>query len=218
MSPPTDKKAPKAQSKNKPKSNKSQNQKQTQSKGNKNRGHYIADGNQNHKKPTIILPHLHKDILTSLNGAISPEPVYTRPDSKDHKVVAETYPTNIVAFFTCTNTPCAKGASWSSGKVAIVIRRFNLPTTGGLGYNATVYNQRCKSCNELGAMNIDKEVYVERVAYRLKVWAGVPVERRPFNGNKETPPHRKDLCEGCKRGVCTAYGMRKARGSRRGIL
>ncbi|KAM7189736.1 Zinc-binding domain containing protein [Rhypophila sp. PSN 637] len=199
MSPPTDKEAPKAQPKNAKSHNQKQSQKQTQSNGNKNRGHYFANGNQNHQTPTIILPHLHKDIITSLNGTISPEPVYIRPGSQDHKV-AETYPTNIVGFFTCANTPCAKDA-WSSGQVAIVIGRFNLPT-GGLGYNATVYNQRCKSCNELGAMNIDKEVYVERVTYRLKVWAGVPVDRRPFNGNKHTPPHRKDLCEGCKRGVC----------------
>lgn len=89
-----------------------------------------------------------------------------------------------------------------------------------MGYNATVYNQRCDACNGLGAINIDKEVYIERVAYRLKVWAGVPVERPFYDKDNKTPPHKMELCEGCKRGVCLAgqLGNAQPSGSGRGTL
>ncbi|KAM7215130.1 Zinc-binding domain containing protein, partial [Rhypophila decipiens] len=94
--------------------------------------------------------------------------------------------------------------SWSSGRVAIVIRRFSVSeTTGdGMGYYSTIYNQRCLAFKRLDVLEVDKEVYVERVAYRLKRWAGVQVDRPPFHADKQTPPHKEELCEGCKRGVC----------------
>lgn len=80
--------------------------------------------------------------------------------------------------------------------VTILIRGYP-----GNGYNAVVFNQRCKSCNWLGVFTLDKNSYVNRVAYRLKKWAGVHVEKQHYNG-KTGPPHESDLCEGCKRGVC----------------
>lgn len=80
--------------------------------------------------------------------------------------------------------------------VAILIRGYP-----GNGYNALVFNQRCKSCNWLGNLKLDKESNVDRVVYRLKKWADVPVEQ-PFFNHKEGPPHESALCEGCKRGVC----------------
>ncbi|KAM7194687.1 Zinc-binding domain containing protein [Naviculisporaceae sp. PSN 640] len=199
MPTPTDKGAPNAQPKKKSKSSKSKSQTQTKNTNQNSQTPHSRPGKEKHTKPTIILPHLHKKIIISLQGAISPDPVYIHPGSKE-LVVAETHRTNVVGSFSCVNPSCGTGA-WSSGLVATVIRRFVLPT--GMRYNATVYNQRCKTCHQLGAMNVDKEVYVERVAYRLKVWAGIPVER-PFYEIKETPPHMEDLCEGCKRGVCRA--------------
>lgn len=89
-------------------------------------------------------------------------------------------------------------ATWSSKKVAIVIRLHH----GNL-YSAVVYNQRCKRCQGLGIMKLDETSYVERVAYRLKKWAGIRMEE-PNYPKKKTLPHRKDLCEGCKEGVCEA--------------
>ncbi|CAN9395563.1 unnamed protein product [Alternaria alternata] len=45
---------------------------------------------------------------------------------------------------------------------------------------------------------MDEETYVERVAYRLKKWAGVKMER-PFFGHKILHgPHDSERCEGCK--------------------
>jgi hypothetical protein len=45
----------------------------------------------------------------------------------------------------------------------------------GNGYNAVVFNQRCRSCDWLGALTLDEKSYIDRVAYRLKKWAGVAV-------------------------------------------
>ena len=71
----------------------------------------------------------------------------------------------------------------------------------GNGYNAIVFNQRCQACNRLGILTLDKDSYIERVAYRLKKGAGVRVDEQYYVG-KEGPPHKPELCEGCKRGYC----------------
>ena len=57
------------------------------------------------------------------------------------------------------------------------------------------------SNNKLGALTLDEHSYVERVAYRLKKWAGVRMEQMRYAG-KGGLPHRSDLCEGCRRGYC----------------
>jgi len=97
--------------------------------------------------------------------------------------------------FTCQNDGCAT-SGWSSKMVAILIRGYSEN-----GYNAVVFNQRCKTCNKLGDFTLNKESYVERVSYRLKKWAGVQVEQ-PHYTEKTGPPHLRDFCEGCKQGYC----------------
>jgi hypothetical protein len=77
--------------------------------------------------------------------------------------------THVMGRFICNNNVCKKQL-WVSGKVPIEIRGY-----GGDGYSAIVYNQRCKSCNWLGTFVPDDESYIDRVAYRLKKWAGVRV-------------------------------------------
>lgn len=86
--------------------------------------------------------------------------------------------------------------TWSSGLVCIVIRLHQ-----GNRYSAVVYNQRCNRCEGLGLMRLDEISYVERVAYRLKKWAGIRMHERVYS-KKIMPPHKKELCEGCKAGVC----------------
>jgi len=97
--------------------------------------------------------------------------------------------------FACNNRGCPT-RGWSSRKVSTLIRGY--PENG---YDAVVFNQRCQSCNELGGLTLDKDSYVERVAYRLKKWAGVWMERQDYAGGAG-PPHKRELCEGCKRGYC----------------
>ncbi|KAF2007395.1 hypothetical protein P154DRAFT_541563 [Amniculicola lignicola CBS 123094] len=75
-------------------------------------------------------------------------------------------------------------AVWSSKQIAITIQR----------YSKERYNAR-----------LDYS-YAERVAYRLKKWSGVQVERPPFSG-QSNGPQGSDLCKGCKQGHCSKMGL-----------
>jgi hypothetical protein len=69
------------------------------------------------------------------------------------------------------------------------------------GYNAVVFNQRCKLCDRLGTLTLDERSYIDRVAYRLKKWAGIQLERQ-YYAQIQGLPHKTDLCQGCTSGVC----------------
>lgn len=105
------------------------------------------------------------------------------------------FDTHIMGRFTCHNSECGANV-WSSKKVPITIRMY--PANR---YNARVYHQRCQGCDSLGSPSLDKDSYVERVVYRLRKWNGIEVEPRPYYGNVG-PPHRSELCEGCRAGHC----------------
>lgn len=145
-------------------------------------------------KPSFTFPHLHKDVAKAVSDHIT-SVWFNRNIKQEHD---DLYSTFLMGRLTCDNSACSKEA-WTSGKVNIVIRRY--PNNG---YNAVVYNQRCKQCKRLGNLTLDKSSYVERVAYRLKKWAGVVMEQPPYR-EKETPPHRQELCEGCKNGYCELW-------------
>jgi hypothetical protein len=103
--------------------------------------------------------------------------------------------TCVMEKFACDNNACRK-KRWSSKVVATWIQGYTRN-----GYNAIVFNQCCESCNCLGSFKLDEKSYIDRIAYRLKKWAGVIVEPPPFLP-KSILPHEKDLCEGCKVGKC----------------
>ncbi|KAI9708770.1 MAG: hypothetical protein M1820_003725 [Bogoriella megaspora] len=106
----------------------------------------------------------------------------------------EEYDTNIMGRFVCHNGAC-KTSGWSSKQIAITIRRYS-----GAEYNARVYHQRCRACNQPSKPKLD-DSYAERVAYRLKKWCGVQMERPQYAGQSKAP-HKSHLCEGCKHGHC----------------
>ncbi|KAK4187016.1 zinc-binding domain-containing protein [Podospora australis] len=145
--------------------------------------------------PAIMYPSLHQDVLNVLYGKINPEPVFNEFGNDDD--VEQNYSTNIMGKFKCPNRNCTTHG-WSSKRVAILIRWY-----ANHGYNAVVFNQRCKSCDHLGSLTIDENAYIERVRYRLLKFAGVQVTPPPYRGEqKGTLPHKTELCEGCKRGYC----------------
>lgn len=105
------------------------------------------------------------------------------------------YDTNIMGRFVCRNNRCATNG-WGSKKIAVTIRLYH-----GKKYNALVYHQRCRDCNAVSQPILD-DTYAERVAYRLKKWSGIHMERPQHKkGNKK--PHLSSLCEGCKAGHCS---------------
>ncbi|OAQ63497.1 zinc-binding domain-containing protein [Pochonia chlamydosporia 170] len=115
------------------------------------------------------------------------------------------YDTNVMGRFQCPN-PNYNEQGWSSKKIAVWIRLYS-----GKRYNARVFHQRCKSCNWVSRPTLD-DSYAERVAYRLKKWSNVEVER-PFYGGKKGKPHKSELCEGCKNGHCAEGDLEELMGS-----
>ncbi|KAI1373494.1 zinc-binding domain-containing protein [Hypoxylon crocopeplum] len=145
---------------------------------------------KNEGDTSYTYPSLHHDVSEAVSSDISK--VWF---SKQSGGARDEYSTHVMGKFKCENGGCSNHG-WGSKKVAIVIREFS-----GNGYNAVVFNQRCRSCNKLGTLTLDNNSYVERVAYRLRKWAGVRVEKQHYDG-RTGPPHRSDLCEGCKSGYC----------------
>jgi hypothetical protein len=146
-----------------------------------------------------MFPRLHQDVLSAILGTMIP-PGFNNDDD-GVRDANKTYSTNVRGDFRCNNPSCglaipSKTAAWSSKRVAIAIR-----TCPNNEYNAAVYYQRCRSCDKLGVLDLDDTSYVDRVAYRLRKWAGVKMELPPYDG-KRGPPHKWELCEGCKAGYC----------------
>jgi hypothetical protein len=143
---------------------------------------------------SFMFPLLHQHVVNAVSHSMASLPLFHETDSD--MGVRNQYNTHVMGRFRCT---CgAKG--WASKKVAILIRRY-----AGNGYNAVVFNQRCKVCDRLGTLTLDENSYVDRVAYWVQKWAGVQVERPPHS-SKKTKPHESALCEGCKRGLCGQGG------------
>lgn len=124
---------------------------------------------------------------------------FTFHDRDDDIHCVETYDTSIMGRFRCYNQKC-RSDGWPSKQIAITIRMYQ-----GQRYNARVYCQHCISCNFLSKPILD-DSYAERVAYRLKKWCGVELERPAFSGQSKGP-HAEKLCEGCKAGHCSKGGF-----------
>ncbi|KIX98871.1 uncharacterized protein Z520_05332 [Fonsecaea multimorphosa CBS 102226] len=144
------------------------------------------------KNTSFMFPELHEDIENAISHNLTVKWVFR---SKDDRNAHREYSTHVMGRFRCTNRSCDM-SGWASKKVAILIRGY-----ASNGYNAVVFNQRCKTCDTLGSLTLDEKSYIERVAYRIQKWAGVEVEQ-PHYVSKKGLPHRQELCEGCKRGIC----------------
>jgi len=142
--------------------------------------------------PSFMYPELHEKIISLLGNDLEGLKFHEKDTNQG---LRNKYQTNIMGKFKCPSKTCPKWG-WSSNIVAIVIRSYP-----GNKYNAVIFNQRCKACNALGVFKVDEDSYAERVVYRLRVWADIPVPRPPYSG-KATDPHETEFCEGCKRGVC----------------
>jgi hypothetical protein len=119
---------------------------------------------------TATFPSLHPAVAAAPpHGLIRPAPWFTY--AGNDRDAMEAYSTTIMGEFECRN-PCCPQTVWASKKIGIRIRRFRCG-----GYDAVVFKQRCRSCEEIGAVRIDEGSYVERVVYRLRRWAGVSCAR-----------------------------------------
>ncbi|KAJ1334005.1 3CxxC-type zinc finger protein [Microdochium nivale] len=155
--------------------------------------------------PIITFPKLHDQICSAISEGDDLKPRWIERGIANSQVHSQEYSTNIMGIFRCANNTCSV-QGWGSKVVAIVIRGYTND-----GYNAEVFKQRCQGCNQLGILKLHEKSYIDRVTYRIKTWAGVKVERPPYNDKKKPIPHERELCEGCKHGYCQEYSrLRKS--------
>ncbi|RKF83351.1 hypothetical protein GcM3_014029 [Golovinomyces cichoracearum] len=128
-----------------------------------------------------------------LDGSIRMK--FNNEDSDEDCKTAET---RVVGTFTCDNPRCTN--EWQSGKISTVVRSYP-----NRSYNAKVFHQRCRRCNKPIRPSLDGS-YADRVAHKVKILNNIPVVKRPFLGDKKTPPHDSKRCEGCKAGYCEKKG------------
>jgi hypothetical protein len=140
----------------------------------------------------FMYPSLHQDVMDMVSLEIPSAWFHEDDDNEDTN---NKYLTHVMGTFKCNNNTCSS-VGWGSKKVAMLIRGYP-----GNGYNAVVFNQRCKSCFQLGSLSLDKKSYVDRIAYRIRRWAGFLMEQ-PYYASNQGPPHERELCEGCKQGLC----------------
>ncbi|KAF5678193.1 hypothetical protein FDENT_8997 [Fusarium denticulatum] len=85
---------------------------------------------------------------------------------------------------------------WESNSIAIRIREYE-----GSQYNVQVYHQRCSRCEKPTRAKLNKLAYADRVAFHFKRWNGIDAVPPTVKVNRKSN-HRKELCEGCKKGHC----------------
>ena len=138
-----------------------------------------------------MYPALHDDVSLLLE---EDDLHFDFHENDDPESCNKEYDTNIMGRFICRHHACGS-SGWASKKIAITIRMYP-----GAQYNARVYHQRCKGCNSLSKPCLDNS-YAERVAYRIKKWCGIEIDRPNYSG-QSNGPHQRSLCEGCKDGHC----------------
>ncbi|KAL2785327.1 zinc-binding domain-containing protein [Aspergillus keveii] len=137
-------------------------------------------------------PQLHNDVARLLDDEGLQLAFF---DADDEGTNIEKRDTSIMGRFICRNSGCHSNG-WSSKKITITIRMYPQQR-----YNARLYHQRCKNCKAVGRLVLDHGCYAERVAYWLKKWNGIEVQRPDYSGQSRGP-HDSELCEGCRAGHC----------------
>ena len=119
-------------------------------------------------RTSFIFPLFHQDVINTVSDEIALSWFHKNDSNRDSN---NKYLTHIIGKFKCNNNACSAGGQGIK-KVATLIREY--PKNG---YNAIVFNQRYKSCNQLGTLILNKKLYIDRVTYRLKKQAGVLIEQ-----------------------------------------
>ncbi|KAI1737709.1 zinc-binding domain-containing protein [Xylaria scruposa] len=142
-------------------------------------------------KSWSMYPDLHDDVAGLLDDDGLKFTFHHEDDDRD---CIKNYDTNVMGRFACRNANCSSHG-WSSKRIAITIRLYR-----DNKYNARIWHQRCKRCNQLSKPLLD-DSYSERVAYRIKKWSGIALEAPRYYGTANAP-HETKFCEGCEHGHC----------------
>ena len=96
---------------------------------------------------TFMFPSLHQDVLNAVSDDFISAWFHEQDSDRDSN---NEYSTHVMGKFKCNDSTCSTHG-WGSKKVAILIKGY--PRNG---YNAVVFNQRCKACNGLGMLVMER--------------------------------------------------------------
>ncbi|KAM0359408.1 hypothetical protein ACHAO7_008563 [Fusarium culmorum] len=139
-----------------------------------------------------LYPELHGYVAESLGEELE----YTFQDHDTKVDIKREFDTTTIGKFVCRRAKCIFHR-WHSNCIAITIREYD-----DKSYNVLVYHQLCSGCKKPTRADLDKPMYGDRVAYRLKKWNGIhakQLERKVYRNGE----HKKKLCQGCKKGHCS---------------
>ncbi|KAF4495696.1 hypothetical protein FAGAP_8160 [Fusarium agapanthi] len=147
----------------------------------------------NEEEPkSSMYPELHKHVAKNLEED-GLEYTFRQNDQKVN--IKQVHDTKVIGRFICRNRNCGFHR-WFSNSIAIRIREYQ-----GNEYNVKVYQQQCGRCKRHTRAELMELAYADRVAFHIKRWNGVDAE--PPNIKVEPQSnHKKELCEGCKKGHC----------------
>ncbi|KAJ1532974.1 hypothetical protein HK096_005867, partial [Nowakowskiella sp. JEL0078] len=78
---------------------------------------------------------------------------------------------------------------WSSGHISTQIRVYDNY------FEVIVWNQQCRKCKKVKSAIIDEERYISQICSKLELMFGLRESIPNFGEKKDTPPHRRELCE-----------------------
>ncbi|KAF4454074.1 hypothetical protein F53441_3359 [Fusarium austroafricanum] len=139
-----------------------------------------------------MYPELHSYVALSLE---EDDPVYTFREQYQKTDIKRVFDTKVIGKFFCHRSQCGN-REWHSNSIAIRIREYH-----GNQYNVQVYHQQCSKCKKPTRAKLDKPIYADRVAYRIKKWNGIEAEQLKLDV-ETNGAHRAELCERCQKGHC----------------
>lgn len=143
-------------------------------------------------KEYSMRPDLNSEVIGTIDGKMKS----IKFNNEDSDSECRELEVNLVGTFVCPN--CRR--SWKSGIVFTVVRLYFNNT-----YNAKVYGQRCKRCENASLPKLD-ETYAQRVSYKLETMYGIPHPKVEYR-SKPMKPHDKHRCQGCKINRCQRSKM-----------
>ncbi|KAJ3250513.1 hypothetical protein HK103_003471 [Boothiomyces macroporosus] len=136
--------------------------------------------------------------LLNIQAAIELIREHEQPLLLNYKIFENTKPVqrHVVGTFICKHKK--KEICWRSGKICIEIY------TNKSEFCVKVWNQKCRVCNRINIAELDKDIYIQKVQYFLRLHLGLRLPSKQDTAKTlTTPPHKEQLCCACAAGVCS---------------
>ena len=142
-------------------------------------------------RTSFMFPSLHEDVVNAVSHSMS-STWFCESDSD--RGVNNKYSTHVMGKLRCKNA-CGTNI-WSSKKVAILIRGY-----AENGYKCCSVQSALKDLRQARHFDSGREIICRTSRIQNPEVGGRSSEQQ-HHASKGGKPHKREFCEGCKRGVC----------------